>query len=314
MEHESKNQKESLGGGASGSESQIYKRRRFIVLLISIVLLSLTIFLIYELIKNNNKDSSPKDSSISRDSSLYTSEPEVTFEITSEISETPTNTDADETTPEETTERLYDYSFPVPQSETVELSYFDDAVFIGDSRTEGFIMNTGLSNAISYTYKGLMADTVYTSPVINIEGEKLPVMEALEKTSFSKVYIMLGINETGWPNNNIFISKYEKIINDIKAFNPDAIIYVQSVLPVSTSVSERHQYVKNQKIDEYNVLLLEMAHRNKVCFVNSAESVSSPDGSLPDDAAPDGIHLNRAYCEKWMEYLKTHVIPEVVKE
>ena len=34
----------------------------------------------------------------------------------------------------------YDYGEPVPQSEVVDNSYFDNAVFIGDSRTEGLIL------------------------------------------------------------------------------------------------------------------------------------------------------------------------------
>lgn len=53
----------------------------------------------------------------------------------------------------------YDYSMPVPQSEAVSEEYFDDAVFIGDSRTEGLIMYTDLPNTTAYTDKGLMVDT-----------------------------------------------------------------------------------------------------------------------------------------------------------
>lgn len=60
----------------------------------------------------------------------------------------------------------YDYSAPVPESPKTDSTWFDDAVFIGDSRTEGLILNTGLNNAIEYTHKGLMVDTVFTKPVI----------------------------------------------------------------------------------------------------------------------------------------------------
>ena len=67
----------------------------------------------------------------------------------------------------------YDFSLPVPASDPVENSYFDDAVFIGDSRTEGLILYTGLSNATSYAYKGLMVDTAFTKPVINKDGQKV---------------------------------------------------------------------------------------------------------------------------------------------
>lgn len=65
---------------------------------------------------------------------------------------------------EEENKGTYTASGMVPKSEAVDTSYFDDAVFIGDSRTEGLIFSTGLSNATAYTRKGLMVDTVIYQP------------------------------------------------------------------------------------------------------------------------------------------------------
>lgn len=202
----------------------------------------------------------------------------------------------------------YDYSKPVPESQTVENSYFDDAVFIGDSRTEGLILYTGLSNTVAYTDKGLMVDTVFTKPAINKNGEKISVMEALRSTDFRKVYIMLGINETGWPYSSVFIEKYGRIIDEIKAVNPQAIIYVQEILPVTESVSQTSGYVKNKKIDEYNALIRQMAEEKQVYYIDTGNAVADENGFLPEDAAIDGIHLKQPYCRKWLEYLKTHTV------
>ena len=202
--------------------------------------------------------------------------------------------------------REYDFSAPVPESSSVEDSYFDDAVFIGDSRTEGLILNTGLSNTTAYAYKGLMVDTVFTKPVINQGGQKRTVMDALKSTQFSKVYIMLGINETGWVCSQTFQSKYGDIIDSIREINPNAIIYVQGIMPVSNKVSSTHSYITNTKITEYNLLLRELAEDKQVCYVDTENALASADGSLPADAATDGIHLVKDYCEKWLDYLKTH--------
>ncbi|MEF9920483.1 GDSL-type esterase/lipase family protein [Anaerorhabdus sp.] len=196
----------------------------------------------------------------------------------------------------------------VTENTLVDNSYFDDAVFIGDSRTEGLILNTELSNAVSYTHKGLMVNTVFTKPIINKNGDKLTVMEALKQTEFSKVYLMLGINETGWPYNDIFIEKYAKIIDSIKDINSNAIIYIQEILPVTNSVSSSHEYIKNEKINEFNELIRKMANEKGVYYLDVSNAVSLDDGSLPEDAAYDGIHLKKEYCEKWLNYLKTHTI------
>lgn len=202
----------------------------------------------------------------------------------------------------------YDFSRPVPPSDPVGSSYFDDAVFIGDSRTQGLFLNTSLSNATSFAHMGLMVDTVFTRPLVNVNGEKVPVIDAMKKAEFSKVYIMLGINETGWAYSSIFIQKYGEIIDAIREINPDALIYVQAILPVSQKVSSTHSYVKNPKITEYNQLLLQLAEEKQVYYIDTASAVAGEDGSLPDDAAPDGIHLVRAYCQRWLDYLMTHTV------
>lgn len=202
----------------------------------------------------------------------------------------------------------YDYGEPVPQSEGVDNTYFDDAVFIGDSRTEGLILYTGLSNATVYANQGLMVDTVFTSPVIQMDGQRLSVVEALKRTEFKKVYIALGINETGWAYESIFIDKYQKLIQEIQAINPQAILYIQEIMPVTAQTSQTHSYVKNDKIQRYNELLAKLAEEMGVYYIDTGAAVADDSGCLPEDAAIDGIHLKKPYCDKWLDYLKTHTV------
>ena len=67
--------------------------------------------------------------------SLPAEEPTVsTFEVPEQ--EPP---DIPETPPREVAE-VYDFSQPVPEREPVENNYFQDAAFVGDSRTDGFLL------------------------------------------------------------------------------------------------------------------------------------------------------------------------------
>lgn len=200
----------------------------------------------------------------------------------------------------------YDFSKPVPISNPVDAAYFDDAVFIGDSRTEGLFLNTGLSNATFLAHMGLMVDTAFTRSLFNVDGEKVSVIDALKAADFSKVYIMLGINETGWAYSSVFVQKYGELIDAIREINPEAILYIQAIMPVSQTVSDSHSYIKNAKISTYNQLLQGLAEEKRVYYLDTAGAVAGEDGALPEDAAPDGIHLVRSYCEKWLDYLMGH--------
>lgn len=225
----------------------------------------------------------------------------------------------------------YDYDAPVPESDAVTMSYFDDAVLVGDSRMQGLILYCGLSQIPSYTYKGLTVDSVFTRAVIpwtedadlpedeRIPAElwsegKVPVMSALSQTDYNKVYIMLGINETGWPEPAYFPQAYEKIIDTIRADHPDCLIYMLSIFPVTKAVSDYHDYVTNEKIALYNDYLMTLAAEKEVFFVDLAPAVVNDDGVLPEDAGVDGIHLGKVYCQKVLDYLLTHTVPLLTEE
>lgn len=203
----------------------------------------------------------------------------------------------------------FNYSKPVSKSDAVDNTFFDDAIFIGDSRSEGFMVYTGLSNATFYTHKGLMVNTAFTSPVINLGGKKVSVMDAVKSNKkFKKAYIMLGLNELGWAYSNLYVEKYGSIIDTIKKVNPNAQIYIQSLIPVTSKKSSSDKIHNNKKIREYNTLLQQLAAEKKVYYVNVAEGLVESNGCIPEDAAYDGIHLKKPYCLKWLEYLKTHTV------
>ena len=204
----------------------------------------------------------------------------------------------------------YDYSKPVPESAAVEDSYFDDVVFIGNSRTEGFMLYAGPSNAKYLTSVGLAVNTAFSKKNITVDGQKVSVMDALATMSFSKVYIMLGMNELGWVYPSVYQEYYGRIIDRIREINPNAVIYIQSILPVTAEKSESSEWENNTRISQYNQLLMELAQEKQVYYVNVAEAIADETGALPADNAFDGIHLKPSACKPWLEYLKTHTVKE----
>ena len=254
------------------------------------------------------------DSSVS----ISDSEPSTDSSIPEESSDVPPENNST-SIPEQSSEMVggntyqeYDYSGAVPAGAIVDNSYFDDAVFIGDSRTQGFILYNGLSNATAYMDKGLKVDTAFTKADIDVNGVKMSAMDALaQNTTFQKVYVMLGINELGWAYSDIFIEKYGELVDKIKEIKPDAKIYIQSILPVSEKKSNSDKIYNMTKINEYNSLIQKMAEEKKVYYLNVAEAVADDNGYLPEEATTDGVHLNKEYCAKWLDYLKSHTAENI---
>ncbi len=185
--------------------------------------------------------------------------------------------------------------------------WFRDAVFVGDSRTEGLANYDGLDGATYYAGKGLMVDTVYTKQTVREGGAKLTVMQALQRKKFSKVYIMLGVNELGWSSFGTFVGDYGKIVDDIRKYQPGTRIYLQAILPVTARKSAESKIYNNARIANSNDAIRKLAAAKKVNYLAADEAVRDSSGALPAGATVDGIHLNAAYCKKWCEYLKAHI-------
>ncbi len=242
------------------------------------------------------------------EASTESSVPENTTEAVSE--EIPVETEPSAADPSEPEQDPADESPVVPESDPVDDSWFDDAVFIGDSRVEGFRTQSGLSNAQYLAEKGMNVSAVFTEDYIRQGGDKVTVLEALEGMSFSKVYIKLGINELGWYYPEIFIEDYSELIDAIREINPGAAIYVQSIIVVSRDKSDQDEIYNNENISLFNGLLLDMAQEKGVHYLDLNEVLADEDGYLPEDASFDGVHLKPDYCKIWLDYLKTHTVQD----
>ena len=117
---------------------------------------------------------------------------------------------------------------------------------------------------------------------------------------------MLGINELGWVYSSIFIKDYEELIDKIKAVKPNCEIIVQSIIPVTKSKSDSDNVYNNKRISEYNSLINQMAIRKNIQYIDLVPNLADKNGNLPEDASPDGIHLNKEYSLKWLECLKNN--------
>lgn len=185
---------------------------------------------------------------------------------------------------------------------------FDDKVaFIGDSRTQGLIMYTGLTKINDYSYIGLMVDSAIKKEFVKTSnGKKVTLLEDMKNKDIDTVYIMLGVNELGWAYPEVFKLKYKELIEKIREIKPNINIYVQSIIPVTKEIDSTNKYINNNRIKKYNDLIKELANELDVKYLDVASALVNDEGYLPSKASIDGIHVDRDYCLKWLEYLKNN--------
>lgn len=220
----------------------------------------------------------------------------------------PTPSPTPEPTP--TLEPEPDYTQPVPLGEKVEMEWFSDAVFIGDSRTDGFKLYSGISGADFLDYTGITVfDVMEGKKVIRVDGGKVSVLDALARKQYGKVYISLGVNELGYYDPQGFADTYGQFIDAVRACQPEATVYVQSIIPVNTGKCKANDipyYVTNEGIASYNEALAAMAAEKKVPLINVSEALVDETGEVPREDSADGVHFQKTGYVKWLDYLMTH--------
>ncbi|MBQ7778037.1 MAG: hypothetical protein IJ396_03955 [Oscillibacter sp.] len=198
----------------------------------------------------------------------------------------------------------------VPEAETpVEDDYFADVLFLGDSRTHGLQLYGGLTEGTYFHAVGATVESVFSKATQELEnGKKVPMVEALAGQECKKVYVMLGVNELGWPLAEKFREQFSLLVDRIREELPDAEVVIQSILPVSAKQDAKKTYVNNGRIVTYNTLLEELAQEKKCPYLNVAEAVVDETGCLRPELTSDGVHLNIAGSKEWVAYLKSHPV------
>ena len=199
---------------------------------------------------------------------------------------------------------------PVPEGGPVEDTYFENIAFLGDSRTQGFQLYSGLKTGTYYAAVGATVESVFTKSV-EIEGGKLPLLDAMAKQDFDKIYVMLGVNELGWNGTEIYHNQYAKLIDRLRADHPDSEVVLQTLQPVSAKQEAKKSYVNNTRIAAYNEVIRQLAEEKQCPYLDVGSAMTDETGCLRSDWTSDGVHLNTKGCKAWLEYLRTHPVGEV---
>lgn len=198
----------------------------------------------------------------------------------------------------------------VPESAAVDAGWYDDAVFLGDSRLDGFRLYAGPSGAAYFTEAGAKALSIQEKNTERLaDGSKVPILKALEGKTFSKVYLNLGMNNLGdYDLQKEFVEAYADDIDRIRAIQPDCDIYLMTLFPVTAEQEAKGSYVNNRAIDDLNSCIRYLAAQKGTYLLEVDGLLKDENGNLPSEDSFDGIHLTPDACKLWRTYLDTHTM------
>lgn len=192
----------------------------------------------------------------------------------------------------------------------VKNDYFDDAVFIGDSRIVGMNDYSGLTNATFFAKTGLTVYNLLDDEFVKDpkSGKNVSVSYMMQHNTYGKIYLMVGINELGTGGTQRFQDAYKEVLKKFRKWQPDAVIYVQSIMGVSPKKDKTDPVFNNTNIRDKNYAISKLTDGIHIFYLNIQEIYEDKNHNLVQDLTFDDVHLYAQHYDKWVKYLKTHAV------
>ena len=177
------------------------------------------------------------------------------------------------------TVKAYDASvIRQPSCGQVDLSYFADAAFLGDSLTVGFSdYQINLGGALICGYTGVGPDAIVNRSAVKspTRGQEV-ALDVLAAAQPKKLYILLGTNTlTTLGASDRFLAYYGQMLDLLRQTLGDGCtIYVQSIPPVRPTVAAEKPGLATDVLRGVNEQLAQMAASKGCVYLDLWEALA----------------------------------------
>jgi lysophospholipase L1-like esterase len=172
-------------------------------------------------------------------------------------------------------------------------------IFLGNSLTQGgkwqeYFPNQRIAN------RGIVGDN--TDGILARLGEIIAARP-------EKLFILSGANDVSQDLTNEYISEnMRQIMRRVKESSPETTIFWQSVLPINNDFGRYQRMIgKEEQIKELNRIIREICEEEGIEFIYLYPLFLNENGQLDPQFTTDGLHLNEAGYEIWVEKIREFV-------
>lgn len=184
----------------------------------------------------------------------------------------------------------------------VEESYFNTALFIGDSRTEGLRLYGRLGDADYFADVGMSVFNLFDKQVSDTGYASQSLRSLLGSRQYETIYLSLGINEMGYPQASLQ-TRYAEVVTELRTLQPEANLILLGNLSVTRDKAAASSSLKLENIQMVNALIASFADEEKIFYLDPNCYFSDAEGYLLPEVTGDGVHPYAADYGRWAEWL-----------
>lgn len=190
---------------------------------------------------------------------------------------------------------------PEPTYAAVEESWFNDVLFIGDSRTVGLRDYARLGEADYFCATSMSVFTVLKWTSSDTAFTDKTLAEVLTENTYGKVYIHLGLNEAG-EDPDLIMQKYQELVALVQEKQPNAVIILQAIMSI-TRAKASDPYFALEKVQNLNTRIQELAQGDQFRFEDVNTWIADEEGYMREEMTFDGCHLYGTGYMEWRNWI-----------
>lgn len=186
----------------------------------------------------------------------------------------------------------------------VDESWFDDVLFIGDSRTVGLRDYARIGNAEYFCTVGMTVFSAKDTWAMDKNFGYTTLETLLGQRTYGKIYIGLGLNDCGY-NHETIVSSYQSLLEMVREKQPDAVVILQGIMAVTEDKSDSVWYFGMDNLNAINDQIKTMSDGDMVRYIDVNEWIADEEGFLPVElSAGDGCHLTVDAYNEWARWIQ----------
>ena len=196
------------------------------------------------------------------------------------------------------------FDFP---ADRVDDSWFENTLFIGDSRMLGLSLYARSGNAHYFCEASLNFRSVLKNE-IGDKGNfsKMKLEELLSQHQYDKIVVNIGLNDAGH-GYTFFTKNLEIFMQKVRALQPNAKIILNGIMPVTRKYIDTSKYGGEHwspaNLAKLNKVLQSYADGQNVFYIDCNEYFADSKGYLFQSVTGDGCHPTATHYKTWRDWM-----------
>lgn len=197
---------------------------------------------------------------------------------------------------------------PAPGFVPAPEGYFEDALFIGDSRFHGLRYFAPPEGADFFTYAG-MAVRKCLRDKAEVDGlGEVTLAELFAQRSYKKIYLSFGVNDVCYPVSKLE-GQFKEVYQFLRTQAPDAVIYLVSSMQVTKARAEEDPIFLKETVDAINTCYGSFADNIHSFYLDINPLFTDETGYLDPQYTGDQVHLYAKHYKIMRQWLMENTVP-----